>query len=103
MVFSTVSKWGMVIMAQLIFLIFLLTILIFCGAHLGHIQSLGALLLCFKVVSGLSVNLLKFELVLVGIVPEPMTLASLSGCKVSSLLMMYLGLPLDSSFKSEQI
>ncbi|KAG2701560.1 hypothetical protein I3760_06G051600 [Carya illinoinensis] len=51
--------------------------LIFCGAHLGYIQSLRALLFCFEAASGLKVNLSKSELVSVGNVHEVAVLAAL--------------------------
>lgn len=52
-----------------------------------RIQSLRALLLCFEIVSGLRVNLSKFELVLVGVVLEVENFTSFLGCKVSSFLL----------------
>lgn len=74
--------------------------LIFCGAHLGQIQSLRALLFCFETISGLSGNLSKSELVLVGVVPKAKKVNTLLGCKVSSLPLKYIGLALGASFKS---
>ncbi|XP_041011404.1 uncharacterized protein LOC121255192 [Juglans microcarpa x Juglans regia] len=77
--------------------------LIFCGAHLGHIQAFRVLLLCFADVSGLNINLSKSELVLVGDVHDAENFATLLGCKLSSLPMKYRGLPLGASFKSVRI
>ncbi|KAF5449264.1 hypothetical protein F2P56_029728 [Juglans regia] len=77
--------------------------LIFCGAHLGQVQDLRALLLCFVVVSGLSINLAKSEIVPVGVALDVEILATTLGCKISSLPMKYLGLLLGASFKSERI
>ncbi|KAF5477107.1 hypothetical protein F2P56_003780, partial [Juglans regia] len=56
-----------------------------------------------NVVSGLKVNLSKFEMVPMGNVPDVAALTSLLGCKVSSLPLQYLGLPLGAPFKSKQI
>lgn len=44
--------------------------IVFCDINLGHIQSLRALFLCFKAILEMRVNLSKFKLVLVGIVPK---------------------------------
>ncbi|XP_041019121.1 uncharacterized protein LOC121261047 [Juglans microcarpa x Juglans regia] len=84
-------------------LLFVDATLIFCGAHLGQVQDLRALLLCFAVVSRLSINLAKSKIVPVGATPDVEIFASTIGCKISSLLMKYLGLPLGASFKSERI
>jgi hypothetical protein len=54
--------------------------------------------LCLEAISDLKINIAKSLLVLVGEVQEVNELASLRGCKVDALPMMYLGLPLDSSF-----
>lgn len=47
-------------------LLFVDDTLIFCNANIGHIQALRAVLLCFKAVSGLRINLSKSKLVLMG-------------------------------------
>ncbi|KAF5458832.1 hypothetical protein F2P56_022833, partial [Juglans regia] len=57
----------------------------------------------FAAVSGLSINLVKSELVPVGVVPDVEILATTLGCKITSLPMKYLGLPLGASFKSVRI
>jgi hypothetical protein len=57
-------------------------------------------MLCFEVVLGLKINLAKSELVLVGNVNNVEGLARILGCRVSSLPMKYLGLPLGASFKA---
>ncbi|KAF5474107.1 hypothetical protein F2P56_006039 [Juglans regia] len=63
--------------------------------------SLRALLLCFEVISGLELNLSKSEIIPVGSVNNFSDLAAIMGCKVSSLLMKYLGLPLGAPHKSK--
>ncbi|XP_041004079.1 uncharacterized protein LOC121249433 [Juglans microcarpa x Juglans regia] len=62
------------------------------GGDTGQIQSLRALLLCFEVLSGLKVNLGKFEIVVEGAVPN-----------INNLPMNYLGLPLGANFKARAI
>jgi hypothetical protein len=65
--------------------------LIFCGANPNHLRYLCALFLCFEAVSHLKINLATSELVPMGNVDG---LAGLLGCKVSSLPLKYVGLPL---------
>jgi hypothetical protein len=57
----------------------------------------------FKAVSGLKINLNKFEMVLVGNVPNLNSLAAIMGCKTIQLPMTYLGLPPGANFKSKSI
>lgn len=77
--------------------------LIFCDAVSGQIQALRAVLLCFEAVSGLKVNLGKSELVPVGEVNNIISLTELLGCKIASLPIKNLGLPLGASFKAKSI
>jgi hypothetical protein len=67
---------------------------VFVGAKPNNFCYLHALFLCFKVVSGLKINMAKSKLVLVGNVDNMDGLASILGCGVSSLRLKYLGLPL---------
>ena len=67
--------------------------LIFYDAKQEQIRALRAFLLCFEAVSGLKVNLAKYEVVPVGLVPNVESLASILDCKISQLPMKYLGLP----------
>jgi hypothetical protein len=73
--------------------------LIFCGADASQISHMGALLVCFEVVSGLKVNLSKSTLVPVGSLDDVDQLAGHLGCGTSDLPLKYLGLPLGASFK----
>jgi len=68
-----------------------------------HLRHLRCVLLCFEAVSGLKVNLGKLELVRMRDVEEVEILAEALNCKVSSLPMRYLGLPLGAAFKSKAI
>ncbi|KAG6655612.1 hypothetical protein CIPAW_05G229100 [Carya illinoinensis] len=77
--------------------------LILCEPNSDQIRSLRALLLCFEAVSGLKVNLSKSEMIPVGMVNNIRDLADILGCKVSSLPLKYLGLPLGAHHKSKAI
>ena len=61
------------------------------------------LLLCFKTVTGLKVNALKSEMVRIGEVSNDQVLAEFLGCRIGSLPMTYLGMPLGASHKSPTI
>lgn len=73
--------------------------LIFCGSNMEQIGNLKCVLLFFKAVSGLKINLGKSEIVPVGEVNAIEAFASMLGCKISNLPLKYLGLPLDTKFK----
>jgi len=59
--------------------------------------------LCFEAASGLRINLGISEIVPIGEVENVDSLAHILGCRVASLLLTYLGLPLGASFKSISI
>jgi hypothetical protein len=73
--------------------------LIFCGAQEEQIRHLRCIFLCFEVASSLRINLGKSEIVPIGAVEDVEGLAHLLGCRVASLPMTYLGLPLGVSYK----
>jgi len=77
--------------------------LIFCGAQAEHVRNLRCTFLCFEAVSGLRINLGKSELVPIGEVEDVESLAHILGCRIRSLPMTYLGMPLGASFKSTSI
>jgi hypothetical protein len=77
--------------------------LIFCGAQEEQIRHLRCIFLCFEAASGLRINLEKSEIVPIGEVEDVERLANLLGCRVASLPMTYLGLPLGASYKSTSI
>jgi hypothetical protein len=66
-----------------------------------QVQTISNLLICFELVSGLKVNLAKSILVLVGEVSDIGVLAEILGCKVGSLPITYLGMPLGAQFKDK--
>uniref|UniRef100_A0A2N9EU99 ubiquitinyl hydrolase 1 n=1 Tax=Fagus sylvatica TaxID=28930 RepID=A0A2N9EU99_FAGSY len=57
----------------------------------------------FEAVTGLRVNLRKSEMVPVGDVPNLRALADIMGCRIGSLPMSYLGMPLGANFKSKTV
>jgi hypothetical protein len=73
------------------------------GANPDHLRYLRALFLCFKVVSGLKVNLAKSKLVPVGNINSVDGLAGILGCKASSLPLKYVDLPLGAFYKAKSI
>lgn len=56
--------------------------------------------MCFEAASRLKVNFDKSELVSVGNVSNARLLASILGCKVFTLPMKYLSLPLGAAFRA---
>ncbi|XP_028110663.1 uncharacterized protein LOC114309166 [Camellia sinensis] len=76
---------------------------IFCDADVDQIGHLRCVLLCFEAMSGLRVNLSKSKLIPIGKVARLSILAAILGCKVVSLPVSYLGLPLRASFKAREV
>lgn len=74
--------------------------LIFCGADVEQFRNLRHLLLCFEVVSGLKINLRRYEAIAVGDVDNMEELTTILGCRVAHLPMSYFGIPLGACFKS---
>ena len=61
------------------------------------------LLLSFQAVTGLKVNVHKSEMVPIGEVDDVHALAEILGCRVGTLPMFYLGMPLGVSHNSHSI
>ena len=76
---------------------------IFCDAEPTQIANLRAILARFEEALGLSINLEKSELVLVGAMHNLEVLVGLLGCRQSSLPLKYLGLLLGAKFKDLSI
>ena len=74
--------------------------ILFCDVDEERILHVWMLLLCFQAVTGLKVNALKSEMVPIGEVPNIHVLAEILGCRIGSLPMTYLGMPLGVSHKS---
>ncbi|KAF5470940.1 hypothetical protein F2P56_011425 [Juglans regia] len=98
--FSVENRHGLTIISHLLFAD---DILLFCEDNLGYIQSLKVILLCFEAVFALKINLVKTGMVAVGDVRDIRGLANILGCRVSSLPMKYLRLPLGATFKTKTI
>jgi hypothetical protein len=77
--------------------------ILFCDADPQQLMYIRLVLTFFEAVTGLRVNMRKSELVSVGDVPNLSTLADIMQCRIASLPMTYLGMPLGSSFKSKDI
>ena len=74
--------------------------LVFCEASQDQMAYLCWLLMWFKAISGLKINLDKSKLILVGCVENVKDSIVELGCKVKSLLSSYLGLSWGVFFKS---
>ena len=74
--------------------------ILFCDASREHLLSIRLGLSCFQAFMGLKVNVGKSEIVSVGEVNNLDTLANILQCRVGSLPMKYLGMPLGTSFKT---
>jgi hypothetical protein len=77
--------------------------LILYGAQEEHVRNLRCTFLCFEAVSRLRINLGKSKLVPIGEVENVKSLAHILGCRIGSLPMTYLDMPLGASFKSISI
>ena len=77
--------------------------ILFCDASREQSLSIRLALSCFQAFTSLKVNVGKSEIVLVGEVNNLVALASILQCRVGSLPMKYLGMPLGTSFKTASI
>ena len=77
--------------------------ILFCDASREQLLSIRLVLSCFQVFTGLKVNIGKSEIVPVGEVNNLDALANIIQCRVGSLPMKYLGMPLGNSFKTASI
>ena len=90
-------------MACVLHLLFADYTILFCDANEEQILHVRMLLLCFQAVTGLKVNVLNSEMVLIGEVPNVHILAEILGCRIGFLPMTYLGMPLEVSHKSPTV
>ena len=77
--------------------------ILFCDASREQILSIRLALTCFQAFTGLKVNVGKSEIAPVGEVRDIQSLANILQCRVGSLPMTYLGMPLGSSYKTPSI
>ena len=76
---------------------------VFCDAEHEQLLHQRMVLSCFEAVTGLGVNMSKSELVPMGEVLNVSHLAGTLCCRIGSLPMSYLGLPLGASFKASSV
>lgn len=74
--------------------------ILFCDACPEQVTYLQRVLTCFEAVTGLRVNMSKSEMVPIREVTNLSYLADILSCRIGSLPMNYLGMPLGSSFKA---
>ena len=77
--------------------------ILFCDASREQLLSIRMVLSCFQAFMGLKVYVGKSEIVHVGEVNNLDALANILQCRVGSLPMKYLGMPLGTSFKIASI
>ena len=77
--------------------------ILFCDADVEQILHIQLLLLSFQAVTGLKVNVHKSEMVPIGEVDDVHALVEILGCRVGTLPMFYLGMPLGVSHNSHSI
>ena len=73
--------------------------ILFCDTSRDQLLSIRLALTCFQAFTGLKVNVGKSEIVLVGEVGNLDALATILRCRVGSLPMKYLGMPLGTPYK----
>ena len=88
---------------QIFHLLFADDTILFCDVSREQLLSIRLALSCFQAFTGLKVNVGKSEIVPVGEVNNLVALASILQCRVGSLPMKYLGMPLGTSFKTTSI
>ena len=81
-------------------LLFAIDTILFCDASREQLLSIRPILSCFQAFTGLKVNVGRSEIVLIGEVSNIHNLANILHCRVGSLPMTYLGMPLGTSYKT---
>ena len=77
--------------------------ILFCDASREQLLSIRFTLTCFQAFTSLKVNVGKSEIVPIGEVSHIQSLANIFQCKVGSLPMTYLEMPLGTSYKTASI
>ena len=84
-------------------LLFAKDTILFCDASRDQLLAIRLALSCFQAFTGLKVNVGKSENVSMGEVGNIDALANILSCRVGSLPMKYLGMPLGTLFKTASI
>ena len=74
--------------------------ILFCDASREQLLSIRLALSCFQAFTSLKVNVGKSEIVPIGEMTNIHNLAKILQCRVGSLPMIYLGMPLGTSYKT---
>ena len=77
--------------------------ILLCDATREQLLYVRMVMIFFEAITSLKSNIGKNEIVPVGVVGNLTTLASVLGCNVGRLPMMYLGMPLGAHFKDPSI
>ena len=77
--------------------------ILFCDANVEQLLHVCLLLLCFQAVTGLKFNVSKSEMVPIGDIHNVHALVEILDCRVGSLPMTYLDMPLGASHKLPSI
>ena len=85
------------------YLLFADDTILFCDASREQILSIRLVLTCFQAFTSLKVNVGKSEIVPIEEVRNIQSLANILQCKVGSLPMIYLGMPLGTLYKIASI
>ena len=97
--------WDLLILLLFKFLIFYFAedTILFCDASREQLLSIRLALTCFQAFTSLKVNVGKSEIVPIREVTNIHNLANILQCRVGSLPMIYLGMPLGTSYKTASI
>uniref|UniRef100_A0A2N9ERP6 Reverse transcriptase domain-containing protein n=1 Tax=Fagus sylvatica TaxID=28930 RepID=A0A2N9ERP6_FAGSY len=77
--------------------------ILFCDANPEQLLYIRMVLTCFEAVIGLKVNMTKSEMVPIGEVPNLSAMAELLYCRIGSLPLQYLRMPLGAAYKALEI
>ena len=77
--------------------------ILFCDASREQIMSIRLALTCFQAFTSLKVNVWKSEIVPIREVCNIQSLSNILQCRVGSLPMTYLGMPLGTLYKTPSI